>query len=250
MLTEERQQLILTLINEKEVVKIQELTDTTGASESTVRRDLKELEEAGLLRRVHGGAAHVTRKRVEPTMIEKSNRFSAEKQSAAKLAASFIEDNDCVFIDAGTTTMAIINHIQSKNIIVVTNGFDHLKLLAEKGIQAYSTGGKLKQSTEALIGTGAVHGLQQYWFDKAFLGVNGIHLTAGFTTPDPEEAALKREALRRATRPYIVTDASKFHESTFAHIADLQEATVITSKLQPNVKQLFQSKVEIKEAGE
>lgn len=248
MLTEERQQLILTQINEKEVVKIQELTDATGASESTVRRDLKELEEAGLLRRVHGGAAHVTRKRVEPTMVEKSNRFSAEKHSAAKLAASFIEDNDCVFIDAGTTTMAIINHIQSKNIIVVTNGFDHLKQLAEKGIQAYSTGGKLKQSTEALIGTGAVHGLKQYWFDKAFLGVNGIHLTAGFTTPDPEEAALKREALKRATKSYVVTDASKFYESAFAHIADLNEAVVVTSPLQPNVKQLFQSKVEIKEA--
>ncbi|WP_046174147.1 DeoR/GlpR family DNA-binding transcription regulator [Domibacillus indicus] len=248
MLTEERHAMILNLLKEKEVVKIQELTGATGASESTIRRDLTDLEAAGLLRRVHGGAAKVSRKRIEPTMGEKSNRFSEEKRAAGRLAASLIEDNDCIFIDAGTTTLALIPYIQAKNIVAVTSGFDHLRLLAEQGIEAYSTGGRLKKSTEALTGTGAVHGLQQYWFDKAFLGVNGIHLKAGYTTPDPEEAAVKTEAINRAQQPFILSDASKFQESTFAHIADLDEAVIITGKIPEKTRRMFEKVTDIKEA--
>lgn len=248
MLTEERHFTILNFLKEKEAVKIHELTDATGASESTIRRDLTDLEDAGLLRRVHGGAAKVSRKRIEPTMGEKSARFSEEKRAAGRLAASLIEDDDCVFIDAGTTTLALIPYIQAKNIVAVTNGFDHLRLLAERGIQAYGTGGMLKPSTEALTGTGAVHGLQQYWFDKAFLGVNGIHLKAGYTTPDPEEAAVKREALKRAQQPFILADASKFQESTFTHIADLDAAVIITGRIPEKTRRMFEEATDIKEA--
>lgn len=248
MLTEERHLTILNLLKEKEVVKIHELTESTGASESTIRRDLTDLEDAGLLRRVHGGAAKVSRKRTEPSMDEKTNRFSGEKSAAGRLAASLIEDNDCIFIDAGTTTLAIIPYIQAKNIVAVTNGFDHLRLLAERGIEAYGTGGRLKESTKALTGTGAVHSLQQYWFDKAFVGVNGIHLAAGYTTPDPEEAAVKKEALKRAQQPFVLTDASKFQESTFAHIAELNEAVILTSKLTDKTRRMFAEKTDIKEA--
>ncbi|OLN23472.1 DeoR family transcriptional regulator [Domibacillus antri] len=248
MLTEERHVMILNFLKEKEVVKIHELTESTGASESTIRRDLTDLEDAGLLRRVHGGAAKVSRKRTEPTMDEKTNRFLDEKRAAGRLAASLIEDNDCIFIDAGTTTLALIPYIKAKNIVAVTNGFDHLRLLVECGIEAYGTGGRLKQSTKALTGTGAVHGLQQYWFDKAFLGVNGIHIAAGYTTPDPEEAAVKREALKRAQQPYVVTDASKFQESAFVHIADLEQAVIVTGKITEKTRRMFEDRTDIKEA--
>ncbi len=248
MLTEERHLTILNLLKEKEVVKIHELTELTGASESTIRRDLTDLEDKGLLRRVHGGAAKVSRKRTEPSMNEKTNRFYEEKSAAGRLAASLIEDDDCIFIDAGTTTLAIIPCIQAKNIVVVTNGFDHLRLLAERGIEAYGTGGRLKESTKALTGTGAVHSLQQYWFDKAFLGVNGIHMVAGYTTPDPEEAIVKREALKRAQQPFIVTDASKFQESTFAYIAKLEDAVIVTGKITDKMRQMFAEKTDIKES--
>ncbi len=248
MLTEERHVFILNLLKEKEVVKIHELTKATGASESTIRRDLTDLEEAGLLRRVHGGAAKITKKRMELTMAEKTTRFSEEKLAIGRLAASLIEDNDCVFIDAGTTTLALIPFIKASNITAVTNGYDHLQILAEKGIEAYTTGGRLKQSTKALTGTGAVHGLQQYWFDKAFLGVNGIHVKAGYTTPDPEEAVVKREVLKRAQQTFIVTDASKFQESTFAYIANVEEAVIVTGKAPDKTKKMFQEKTDIKEA--
>ncbi|OMP67751.1 DeoR/GlpR family DNA-binding transcription regulator [Domibacillus epiphyticus] len=248
MLTEERHVIILNLLKEKEVVKIHELTEVTGASESTIRRDLTDLENAELLRRVHGGAAKVSRKRTEPTMDEKTNLFSEEKRAAGRLAASLIEDNDCLFIDAGTTTLSMIPFIQAKNIVAVTNGFDHLRLLAEYGFEAYCTGGRLKESTKAMTGTGAVHGLQQYWFDKAFLGVNGIHLTAGYTTPDPEEAAVKKEAFKRAQQSFFVADASKFQESTFAHITELDKAIIVTGKITDNLRRMFEEKTDIKEA--
>lgn len=228
LLTTERHQFILSILKEQGTVKLQELVDQLQASESTIRRDLVQLEEMKLLKRVHGGASLLQRKGLEPTTMEKQYKARAEKQLIAKLAASFIEKNDCIYLDAGTTTAEMIPYLKDKNITVLTNGLMHIPKLIELEIKTVLVGGMIKFSTNAIIGSNAVQFLNEYRFDKCFLGMNGIHQELGFTTPDPEEALLKKMALRLSNETYVLADSSKLNEATFAKVADVSDAIILT----------------------
>ncbi|WP_439741185.1 DeoR/GlpR family DNA-binding transcription regulator [Bacillus pseudomycoides] len=232
MLTPERHQLILQLVKEKKVVKLQQLVEETKSSESTIRRDLAQLEEECLLKRVHGGAAVLTGKGEEPTMVEKSAKNIQVKKQIAKHAASFVAKGDCIYLDAGSTTFEMIPYLIEKEVTVVTNGLMHIEALVENNIRAYLLGGMMKSRTKALIGAMAQESMQQYRFDKCFLGANGVHEQLGYTTPDPEEALLKKRALTLANEGYFLIDESKFAEVAFAKIASIEEATIITNALE------------------
>ncbi|AWC29304.1 DeoR/GlpR transcriptional regulator [Bacillus cytotoxicus] len=232
MLTPERHQLILKLVKEYNVVKLQELVERTKSSESTIRRDLAQLEKQRLLKRVHGGASVLSGKGQEPTMIEKSTKNIQEKRAIASLAASLVEKGDCIYLDAGSTTFEMIPYLINKDVTVVTNGLMHIEALVENHIRAYLLGGMMKSQTKALIGAMAQESMQKYRFDKCFLGANGVHEQLGYTTPDPEEALLKKMALTLANEGYFLVDESKFSEVAFAKIANIEDAKMITNALE------------------
>lgn len=246
MLTPERHQIILQLVKEKPIVKIQELVDLTGTSESTIRRDLTVLEEGKFLKRVHGGAARLKGKLEEPSMVEKSSKNLQEKRAIAQYAASLVEEGDSIYLDAGSTVLEMVSFLTVKDIVVVTNGLMHLPQLLNKNIETYVIGGYAKPKTNAIIGRGALASLEQYRFDKCFLGVNGIHPHSGYTTPDQEEAMIKQKAMSISREAFVLADDSKFSEITFAKIADLHEATIITNTLEEEMKGQYTSKTSIK----
>ncbi|MGG0306092.1 DeoR/GlpR family DNA-binding transcription regulator [Priestia megaterium] len=246
MLTPERHQLILKLLKEKELVKVQEFIEVTGASESTIRRDLSQLEEEQMLKRVHGGASLIRSKRIELSVIEKSAKNVQDKRNIAEYAASIINEGDCIFLDAGTTTYEMIPFLKQKDVVVVTNGLMHLNLMLEQGITLYLIGGSVKHKTGALIGNGALLSLEQYRFDKCFMGANGIHHQYGYTTPDPEEALIKQTAMKLSRESYILSDSTKFFETSFAKIADLHEAKIITNDVPSDVLIQYANKTDIK----
>ncbi len=246
MLTPERHQLILQMIKEKPIVKIQELVDLTEASESTIRRDLTLLEEGKFLKRVHGGAARLRGKLQEPSMTEKSAKNLQEKRQIAQYAASLIEEGDSIYLDAGSTIMEMIAYLPAKDIVVVTNGLMHLPHLLERNIETYVIGGYAKPKTNAIIGRGALASLEQYRFDKCFLGVNGVHPHSGYTTPDQEEAMIKQKALSLARETFVLADDTKFSEIGFAKIADLHEAVIITNTIDEDIEGQYLSKTSIK----
>ncbi|ENH98165.1 DeoR family transcriptional regulator [Gracilibacillus halophilus YIM-C55.5] len=229
MLTVERHARILEFLKQKETATVKEIGEVTKASESTIRRDLNELEKKQQIKRVHGGAALVHQKSQEPTLSEKSPQYKTAKQAIATSAAALIDKGDTVFLDAGTTTVEMIPWLTDQSLVVVTNGIPHVQKLMEQGIETYVVAGKAKQGTGALIGTKAVSTLQEYHFDKCFLGMNGIHASQGYTTPDPEEASVKRQALEQSQSTYVLADASKFGEVSFSSVAALSDATIMTS---------------------
>jgi len=229
LLTSERQQYIIEKINQNGFIKIQELVKELHTSESTIRRDLSQLEDMSVLKRVHGGAELVKKRSIEPTILEKSTSRTSEKEAIAKEAASMIDDGDCIYLDAGTTTLAMIPFIQNKPVTVVTNGIMQAAALQESNIITYLIGGRIKKSTNAIIGSQAINNINNYRFDKVFLGINGIHPDWGFSTPDPEEAILKRSAIDLSKEAFILADFSKFDETSFARVAELNQATIITS---------------------
>lgn len=227
MLTPERHQLILALVKEKDFVRIHELVEATGASESTIRRDLSELEEQRLLKRVHGGASVFQSKIEEPTILEKSVKREREKKAIAKYAASLVQDRDSIFIDAGTTTYQMLPYLP-ENIMVVTNGVDIALQLINRHIRTILLGGELKAATLSLVGRDAIKSLSQYRFDKCFLGMNGIDQNHGLTTPDPDEAYVKQLALQFSDERFVLCDSDKFSRVTFAKVGDLHGITLIT----------------------
>ena len=222
------------LLEQKKTIKIQDIIDLTNASESTIRRDLTELENQRKLRRIHGGATINERKRHEHSVIDKSTRNLQEKMAIAKYAASLVENEDCIYLDAGTTTLQLIPFLSGKDVVVVTNGLTHVEALVEHGITTYLTGGHVKGTTGALIGTQAIQSLDNYRFDKCFLGANGFHEEFGYTTPDPEEAAVKQLASDLSEKTYILADHSKHEKVRFAKIIDLEDAILLTGELENN----------------
>lgn len=246
MLTNERHEMILNLLAEKQTVKIQEFLDSTNASESTIRRDLTELENLNKLERIHGGATVSEHTMAELSILDKSTRNLQEKVRLGKYAATFVQEGDCVFLDAGTTMFQMIPYLKHKNVVVVTNGLTHVESLIEYGITTYLTGGYVKSKTRALVGPQTIQTLHDYRFDKCFLGVNGFHLDYGYTTPDPEEAAVKKLASALARKTYVVTDHSKFNKVSFANIMDLEKAELIVADIQSHDIELLRKKTTVK----
>lgn len=246
LLTPERHRLILQLLKEQNIVKIQEIVDLTNTSESTIRRDLSQLEKEKHLKRIHGGASRLQGKLQEPSMIEKSAKNLQEKRRIAQYAASLVEKGDCIYLDAGSTVLEMVEFLNLTDIVVVTNGLTHLTPLLNKGIPTYLIGGFAKLNTNAIIGRGALASLDLYRFDKCFMGVNGIHSQFGFTTPDQEEAMVKHKAISLSRETYVLADDSKFSEVAFAKIADISEAVVITNDLDDETQTQYKNRTTIK----
>ena len=237
MLKTERKQLILEELQEHHVVSLEKLVSLLETSESTVRRDLDELEAENKLRRIHGGAELPHSLQQEESIQEKSVKNLQEKKLLAQKAASLIKEQDVIFIDAGTTTAFLIKELSNKDITVVTNSIHHAVQLVEKQIPTVMVGGSVKMTTDASIGGVALNQINQLHFDRAFIGMNGVDENY-YTTPDMEEGAIKRAIIDNAKQTYVLVDASKVGQTCFAKVAPLKRAVVITSKGQKMVEAL------------
>ncbi|MGL5417689.1 MAG: DeoR/GlpR family DNA-binding transcription regulator [Clostridium sp.] len=219
---------ILEMLEKSELIKVSEIIEKTNASESTIRRDLAYLEKEGLLVRVHGGATRISTKSEELSYSEKLSKNIGDKRKISEYAASEVCDGDAIFLDAGTTTFEMIPFLNGKDIFVLTTGIDHIGELIKYNIPCYMVGGKVKMKTKAIIGVDALDFLKKFSFDKAFLGTNGVDEKFGFTTPDAEEASIKRLAKELSKKLFILADNSKFNKSTLVKFAELNEGIIIT----------------------
>lgn len=234
MLAEERFSQILALLAEKRTATVQELCEALNVSESTIRRDLLELDRQGRVNKVHGGAMLPSSqfRADEPTMEAKETLAVSQKNTIAKAAAALIQADDFVYLDAGSTTLAVARAVSGAALDAhyVTNGIAHARLLAQKSCHVCVPGGLLRPRTEAIIGAAAITALQQFNFTKAFIGANGVALNVGFTTPDPEEAAVKAVAVRRARETWYLVDDSKFGRVYPAVIGEIYSGAILTNR--------------------
>ena len=247
MLKSKRKQLILEKVTKDKFVSLEYLVQTLNTSESTVRRDLDELESERKLRRVHGGAESLHFLQEEESNQEKSIKNIQEKTKIAQKAASLIQEYDVIFIDAGTTNELLVNELHDPSVTVVTNSIHHATKLVERNIPTVIIGGVVKRSTDASIGGVALNQIGQLNFDKAFIGMNGID-DGFFTTPDMEEGAVKRAILENAKRTYVLADASKLGNTSFAKVAPVSRARLITNQTESDVIQKIKEKTEVIEA--
>ena len=244
MLTEKRYELILELLDKKRSVTVPEIKEVLGVSESTIRRDLNAMAEdgmvtlehkAGRLTKVFGGAVSSdgTFTGTEPSVAQKMELQQEEKRRIAQFAAGLIQPDDFVYLDAGTTTGYILDYLPARSATFVTNAVSHAKRLAAAGNRVILIGGELKGTTEAVIGSQAILTIQGYHFTKGFFGTNGVSKRHGFTTPDPNEALVKQEAMRQTERCYVLADSQKFGMVSSVTFGGFEEATILTETEPP-----------------
>lgn len=222
---EERKQKIVDYIQTYKRASVQELAQSFGVSESTVRRDLKGLEEAGELRRTHGGAVAFRDDNAEPPFSEKEDRYRAQKEAVAKAAVATVRDGDSLLLDSGTTTFYVAKLLKGfSRLTVVTNSLMAAEELAgRKEIELILTGGILRQETLAMVGPLAEKAIAAIRVNKAFMATNGLDINAGLTTPNMVEAAVKKQMILSAAHVTLLADHSKFGTVSFAKVADLSE---------------------------
>jgi DeoR family fructose operon transcriptional repressor len=231
MLPEERRNAIVAYVDKNNTATVQELVEAIDASPATIRRDLVNLHDENRIVKVFGGATSLNFKEIsaaEPSVAEKALRYMKEKEEIARYAASLIEDNDFVYIDSGTTTLYLIDHITNTRANYITNGIVHAKKMSERGLSTMIIGGRIKPSTEAVIGSYCGESLSRFHFTKSFMGTNGISDLAGFSTPDAEEALVKSEAIKHTLQSYILADHSKFGVVSSVTFANIWDCCIIT----------------------
>lgn len=240
MIAEERRQKMVEMVGESATVTVSDLAQAFDTSESTIRRDLDRLDAAGKLVKVHGGAASVE-SAVAPAqsplvtnelgMDEKRSLHTAEKRLIAAHAETLIGPEDFVYIDAGTSTLALVEALSepATQALFATNSVSNALALTSRGCRTIVIGGNLKGLTEAIVGPGALDALSRHNFTKGFWGTNGVTPERGFTTPDPSEAMVKRISMERTNERFVLADASKLGVVTPATFCEFADATLITT---------------------
>ena len=240
MLSEQRYALILEVLEKKRSITVNELTELLNISESTARRDITALDKAGRLVKVFGGAIALEDSVLssEPTVAQKTEVQIEEKKRIAKYAASLIEPKDFVYLDAGTTTGYMIEYLEERSATFVTNAVAHAQRLAAEGVRVFMIGGELKSSTEAIIGSEAVMALKNYHFTKGFFGTNGISKVHGFTTPDINEALVKKTVMNQCNRVYVLGAYSKSNVISSVTFSELKGRNILSDQIPEEFKDM------------
>ncbi|MFD1673482.1 DeoR/GlpR family DNA-binding transcription regulator [Alicyclobacillus fodiniaquatilis] len=223
MLQEQRYDLILKFLKETGSLSMQELIERLNVSRETVRRDLRDMEEKGLLTKVHGGAV-LNRVGEEPPYAVRTTAHQQEKQGIAAAALALVDDGDTLFIDSGTTALAFAHTLIAKrNLTVFTHSLPVAVALSEYNVRVYLCGGMLRPGELALSGVIANRIAENLYVDKAFLSADGVSLEHGVTYFHLEEAELRRLILDKASKVIVLTDHSKFGVTAFVKTASLND---------------------------
>ncbi|MBP3914235.1 MAG: DeoR/GlpR transcriptional regulator [Lachnospiraceae bacterium] len=233
MLAEQRREEILKIVKDRKTISVPELCTLLNSSESTIRRDLVLLDRQNRLVRLHGGAALPEKQFVmkDELFADKYELMSEEKQMIGKAAAGLIRPNAFVYIDAGTTTERLVDCISEKNAVYVTNSIGHARKLLYKGLRVILPGGELKEKTEAMVGADTVDAIRKFHFTIGFWGVNGLNREIGYTTPEMNEAVVKKISMEQTAERYVLADRSKFSLVSPVTFGDFEDAVIITDSL-------------------
>ena len=206
----DRRKRIQEIVQQKGIVKVADLSKLFGVSELTIRRDLDILERKDILERTHGGAVYNQRMRIEPLYEQKSRIHRKEKEAIGAITTQIIEDGDTLLINSGSTTREVIKNLKTRKVRIITSNMSALFDISESNIELIFIGGYYRKQSNSLVGSLASLSLQQIYGSKAIIGVDGISIKYGLTTPIMEEAEVARKMIERTPGPVIVVaDHSK-----------------------------------------
>ncbi len=227
--SEVRKKIILDLLNSSDFVSIHAVMDRCKVSEITVRRDLTELEDKGLLIRTHGGAVKSVAAGQLFTYDNKINRNRKNKEIICRTASSFIENNDIIFIDCGTTLSFMSKYVSKfESLTVITNSLPIVsELINYPGIKLILIGGEVINERKAIYGLFADRNISRFHANKAFIGADGVSLAGGLTSYDENEASITLKMADNSDKVYLLCDSSKIEKDSFVRFAPLSAVDVV-----------------------
>lgn len=226
----ERRSNILELLHQTNSLRVEVLAQQLGVSSVTIRNDLNALEQQGFVTRSHGFAVLNSRLIAELSIADKRNHYPELKQRIGKLAASLLSNGERIILDSGTTTKAIVSHLNDLSLTILTNGLDiAMELVACPNVEIRMTGGVLRKNAMSFSGVMADHNLRHARFDKVFLGVDGFDLQKGVTTFNEQEAHLNRLMCEAANQVIVVADSSKFGQYSDFMICNANQVDVLVT---------------------
>lgn len=229
---EQRRQAIVELVNAKGSVSFSQLKDAfPQVSDMTLRTDLKALDAARRLVRIHGGAKSVeVVVGTDDLFGRRAVRNAEAKQRIAQKALSLIRPNSTLFLDSGSTTTAVARIMPDEPMLIYTGGLNCALELARLAVpRVLLPGGALNRYSLSVCGVSSVQELSRVNFDLMLLGVTAYSREAGFTCGVPEEAALKRAVIERSEQVAVLLDSSKLGLKTSCTICGLSQVDVILS---------------------
>jgi len=238
--TEDRRNRIIDIITQKGRVKVADLSKQFDTSEVTVRNDLSELENMGLLDRVHGGAVSSYRAYYNMSIQERIKTNEDEKRRIALEASSLISPGDTLMLNSGTTTLLAVKALRNvKNLTVVTNS---LHIAQETGnytnIRVILLGGNFDPHNGFTYGDDTINQLKRYRADKLILSVDGISYKDGITTFCYLETEVSRQMIARVNKTIAVGDYTKIGRTSFSHIESIDALDVLISDKKASQEEL------------
>jgi len=242
-LAESRWEKLRGLLREARILRVEDLSEQLHVSPATVRRDLAALESRGEIRRVHGGAVAVDEAdSIEPLFDDKTAIAADQKQRIAEAAVKLVKPRDVVYLDGGSTVLALARLLQTRtDITVVTNSLRVALLFSGGGPRMILTGGECRMLSQTFVGPLTRPVLEAIHIDIAFMGTIGLSVAGGMTTTDPDEALTKETALARSRRRILLADAGKFQKTSFVRfglVADLT-AVITDTAMPPDQRKAF-----------
>lgn len=249
MLPLERRNSILQILEDRQFISSSALCEMLNASESTIRRDLEDMESKGLVDRVHGGALlsrHVVQ---EPLYQQSLDSNFEEKVAIAEKVSTLIEPHDVIFLNHGTTNeiiaRAIAKNVHSKDITIVTSNLNVIQIFMNTDIRLICLGGQFRSVSRSLVGSLTIDNLQQFHANKCFIGVDGINIRYGCSFSAESDASVSKQMIKQTHgEVFVVADHTKWGVVAPYFCTHLERIdTFITGRqLDPTISMHFQEK--------
>lgn len=242
MLAVTRREIIKDIIFEKKSVIVSNLAKQFSVTEETVRRDLKHLEEAGILMRTYGGAFIQDGVQNEVDLTVRETAYVESKRAIAEKSLSLIKNGDSIFLDSSTTALFIAKVVHNMRITVVTNSLKVINLLSDsEEINLIIIGGKLDKRNMAFAGFSAASNLDNFYLDKSFISCRSLSLEHGITDSNENNAFIRKKVIERSDKKFIIADYSKFDKTSFIKLCNFSDIDGVISdfKLSPEWTKYF-----------
>jgi DeoR family transcriptional regulator, fructose operon transcriptional repressor len=243
MFAEERKNKILEMISKEKKVTVSDLAKLFGVTGATIRTYLRDLENARLLTRTHGGAIERTRTGFEQDSHEKEVQNLDAKQKIGRAALELVDDDDTIVLDTGTTTLELARCLSTRrNITVVTNDIVIAQLLEETGIAGIIfMGGLVRRGFHCTVGIQGRTLTEGLTADKAFMGANGFTMAKGATTPDVQQAETKKHMIAISAKTILLCDHTKIGKVSFAQFASSEQIdALVTDQIESKDRDLIE----------
>jgi DeoR/GlpR family transcriptional regulator of sugar metabolism len=243
-----RRQKMMDLLQDREEIRVLDMSNLFHVSPVTIRKDFEMLENWGMIKRSHGSAHKISATQQRLNSKDRRQYRSKEKAEVARIAAKLVGEGDSVLLNVGSTSAYLCDELKKKsNIIIITNAFHLFEDLVNcRNIVTFFLGGRVDLDMQITVGSDVIEQMAKYKVDKLFLGMDGVDVVAGATSYNHAEDEIMQQMITQAKQKYLIVDDYKIGRVAFAHIADLTAFDGIITNYVARLKPEYQA---IRELG-